>query len=95
LHTISGRVAALRHADKAMKVLVDMLTSPQHAVRVTAANSLLDRAYGKAPQALELTGKGGGPMEHNVTNDAEHFTSAIAGLAARAYQDRASSETEH
>lgn len=95
LHTISGRVAALKYAEQAMRVMVDLLTSPQHTVRQAAAADILNRAYGKAPQAVEVTGKDGGPMEHSVTHDAERFTGAIAGLIARGAQERAPSETEH
>jgi hypothetical protein len=34
--------------------------------RVSAANSILDRAYGKPLNAMEVTGKDGGAIEHSV-----------------------------
>lgn len=34
--------------------------------RVSAANSILDRAYGKPLNAMEVTGKDGGAIEHTV-----------------------------
>lgn len=95
LHTISGRIAALKYAEKAMRVMVDLLSSPQHTVRQAAAADILNRAYGKAPQAIEVTGKDGGPMEHTVTHDAERFTSTIAGLVARGSEGSTSRPTEH
>jgi hypothetical protein len=36
--------------------------APQSA-RVTAANALLDRGFGKPLQSMEHTGKDGGPLE--------------------------------
>jgi hypothetical protein len=36
---------------------------PDHAARIAAARELLDRAYGRARQALEVTGEDGGPIE--------------------------------
>jgi hypothetical protein len=36
-----------------------------HAIRLRAVEALNDRAYGKPGQALELTGKDGGPIEFN------------------------------
>ena len=38
----------------------------------------------KETMVNEMTGKDGGPIEHRITDDAERFTSAIIGLAARA-----------
>jgi hypothetical protein len=35
---------------------------PDHAARIAAARELLDRAYGRARQALEVTGEDGGPV---------------------------------
>lgn len=34
-----------------------------HAARVSAADKILDRAYGKPAQAVQLTGDEGGPIE--------------------------------
>ena len=50
------------HADKAVQTLVDALDDENARVRVAAAAELLDRAYGKAPQAL-TNEEGDGPLE--------------------------------
>ena len=36
---------------------------------IRAAEVLLDRAYGKAKQALEMSGKDGGPMSITITRE--------------------------
>lgn len=60
--------AAREHADEAMKILLkvarDETAAP--AARVSAANSIIDRAYGKPLNAVEVTGKDGGAIEHTV-----------------------------
>jgi hypothetical protein len=50
---------AQRHAEKAIGALVKVIDDKDapHAAKVTAANSILDRAYGKAPQSIDLNGK--------------------------------------
>ncbi len=42
---------------------------PDHDARIKAARELLDRAYGRARQALEVTGEDGGPV---ALEDARH-----------------------
>ena len=42
---------------------------PDHDARIKAARELLDRAYGKARQALEVTGEDGAPV---ALEDARH-----------------------
>jgi hypothetical protein len=57
---------------RAIEVLAEMMEhSADDGVRIKAANSLLDRGYGKPVQAVELTGEGGGPtrMEIAYFND--------------------------
>jgi hypothetical protein len=71
-----------------------MRTSTSDAVRLEACEKLLNRAVGRPPQAVELTGKDGGPVQHeDVTNDAERFTGAIAGILARRAEESSSGET--
>jgi len=42
------------HAEKALQVLVDIATGGEsEAARVSAANAILDRGYGKPPQAVD------------------------------------------
>jgi hypothetical protein len=50
---------ARAHTGAAIETLVSIMTNPKSApaARVSAANSLLDRGYGKAPQ--HITGEGG------------------------------------
>ena len=50
---------AREHTGKAIETLVSIMTNPKTApaARVSAANALLDRGYGKPPQ--HITGEGG------------------------------------
>lgn len=53
------------YAPAALQVLVDVArdTSAPASSRVAAASALLDRSHGRPVQALEHTGKDGGPIE--------------------------------
>lgn len=56
---------AKSHAEMALQTLADIAENGEsEAARVSAANGILDRAYGKAPQAMIHTGKDGGPIQH-------------------------------
>lgn len=56
-------VLAREHSDVAIKTLVEICQSGEsEAARVNAADKLLDRAYGKAPQAL--VGDDSNPIRH-------------------------------
>ena len=47
------------HAELALQVLVDIATSGEaESARVSAANAILDRAYGKPVQGVTLAGTG-------------------------------------
>ena len=52
---------ARAHTGEAIKTLVSIMTNPKSApaARVSAANSLLDRGYGKPPQHQHITGADG------------------------------------
>lgn len=52
------RALARAHTDKALKVLVDALKDTDPQVRVRAANSLLDRGYGKPTQEIDANIRG-------------------------------------
>lgn len=55
------KVLAQKHTPDALKTLASiMLKSESDQARVSAAKELLDRAYGKSPQAL--TGNDDGPI---------------------------------
>lgn len=62
---------ARKHSATALKALSDIAAKGEsEAARVSAANALLDRGFGKPPQAIEHTGKDGGPIEtKDVSND--------------------------
>lgn len=59
---------AREYAPAALQALGEIVVDPMapHSARVQAANSLLDRAFGKPMSAMEVTGKDGGPIEHAV-----------------------------
>lgn len=55
---------ARAHTSTALNVLVSVAqASDSDAARVSAANAILDRGYGKPSQAVEHTGPEGGPIE--------------------------------
>jgi hypothetical protein len=59
---------ARAHTGTALNVLVQVAqASESDAARVSAANAILDRGYGKPAQISEVTGKDGGPIV--VTDD--------------------------
>ena len=45
------------------------LVYPSHADRYHACKELLDRGYGRTVQAVEMTGRGGGPLESRDISD--------------------------
>lgn len=55
---------ARQHADAALQTLVDVAQDVEapHSARVSAASAILDRGYGKPPQALHLGGDEGNPI---------------------------------
>lgn len=50
---------ARAHTQSALNVLASIMNEPSapHAARVTAAQALLDRGWGKAVQAVEVSGE--------------------------------------
>ena len=61
------RAMAQVHGPAALATLVELMNHGEmEGTRRAAASDLLDRGYGKAPQAM--TGEGGaGPVKHEVT----------------------------
>lgn len=55
---------AKTHGAAALAVLYEVMKDGQapHSARVSAANAILDRGYGKPMQAVEVGGEGGGPL---------------------------------
>jgi len=68
--TASVRDAARAYTDAALLTLADVMKDEQQpaAARVSAANSLLDRGYGKPSQPVDGDGEGG-PIKtvHDIT----------------------------
>jgi hypothetical protein len=58
------KLLAQAHTEAAIATLAKWMRSKQGKVAVAAANSLLDRGWGKPVQAI--TGEGGGPLDVNV-----------------------------
>lgn len=64
----SMRVASIarEHTEAALKKLVDLMFSAENEqVQLSAANALLDRGWGKPPQAI--TGEDGGPVKMTIS----------------------------
>ena len=62
--TIDVKELALVHGPKCMEVLADLaVNADAESVKVSACKEILDRAYGKAPQFVEHTGKDGEKLE--------------------------------
>jgi hypothetical protein len=82
---------ARQHTDAAIRALVAALDSPRE--RVAAAQALLDRGYGRAPQRTELTGADGGPIQTLTIEDTRApIDELIAGALAKAQSEK---ETRH
>lgn len=63
--TAEVKVIAGKHGEAAIKELARLaLKAESETARIQAIRELLDRAYGKAPQAI--TGEDGGPMTITV-----------------------------
>ena len=70
-----SRQITLPFVDEAVKALVDVLRnaeSPAQA-RIAAANSILDRAFGKPRQEVEHSGDAAQPLEILI----RHFSDAV------------------
>lgn len=67
------RALAADYGAGAIKALADIAMGEDQpsAARVSAANALLDRGFGKPSQFVELTGKDGGPMAHTSVTPAQ------------------------
>ncbi|HEV8033935.1 hypothetical protein [Yoonia sp.] len=59
---------ARKHAAAALKTLAAIVAdvNAPPAARVSAANSIIDRAHGRPMSAVEITGKDGNAIEHTV-----------------------------
>jgi hypothetical protein len=58
---------AKAYAPEALAILAKIMRSGDgEAARVSAADKLLDRGYGKPSQSLEHTGKDGADIKHDI-----------------------------
>lgn len=76
---------AQEHAEAAMRTLASIHADPETpaAARVSAATAILDRAYGKPPQSLDLTSSDGSMTPKPTTIDASKMsTDALRELMA-------------
>jgi hypothetical protein len=60
-------------------IMLDEKSPP--AARVGAATAILDRGFGKAPQAVQMSGLEGGPIEHIEITDADRAAALMDWLA--------------
>lgn len=77
---------ARAHTSSALATLIELMNDRLQpgAVRVSAANSLLDRGYGRAPQAVQLTGADGVSLAEEAASAAERLQARFNLLAERA-----------
>jgi hypothetical protein len=74
---------ARKYVPEAVETLRDIMRNPDSpaAARISAATTLIERAEGKAPQTIEHTGAGGGPVKYELTEeDRALLAEARAGL---------------
>jgi hypothetical protein len=84
---------ARKHTATALKALVSIATkSESDSARVSAANALLDRAYGKPRQSVEHSGTVGTYDLTKVSNDDLARLEAILGPLADAGGDQGGEE---
>jgi len=75
---------AKTHAAAALKTLAEIAKDGEsESARVSAATAILDRAYGRPPQAMQLTGEEGGPIKTEDVTDQKRLA-ALAHLIAKA-----------
>jgi hypothetical protein len=62
--TADIKALAQEYGEDAIRELATLMTtSESHQARIAAAKELLDRAYGKSRQAVDLGGPEGGPLQ--------------------------------
>lgn len=64
---------AKEHSPTALHTLISVASDPDDKRAVTAAQALLDRAYGKARESVDISGAEGGPLNLSV-----EFVKAVA-----------------
>lgn len=56
------RDLARDHVEEAIGVVLAVMRDPSHPKRLDAAQLMIERAWGRAPQNIEVTGADGGPI---------------------------------
>jgi hypothetical protein len=57
---------AQQYTDIALAALKDVAVTGSDSARVAAATAILDRAYGRPRQAIEVAGEEGGPLQVHI-----------------------------
>ena len=70
---------------------VEMLVPPM--AQLAAANALLDRGYGRPAQAVEMSGKDGGPIQTGELSAYDIIVGRLNSIAQRLREDRDAEET--
>jgi hypothetical protein len=65
-----------------IRAIMDDENAP-HMARLNAANSLLDRGYGRPGQSVELHGNAGGPIQTEQPSALEIIESRLAAIRER------------
>lgn len=62
------RELAKANSTKALEIIIEIMKDPKSKPgdRLRAAEMIMDRAWGKPKQGLELTGEDGGPIQFGV-----------------------------
>jgi len=72
--TAEVRTAARQHGEAAIATLVLIMQSSENdTARIAASKEILDRAYGKSIQAVELGGKDGSPFVIEIVRFGEKY----------------------
>ena len=70
--TVEVRAYAQEFGEDAITTLAQLMYhADDDRVRISAAKEILDRGYGKAPQAMGFTGRDGGPIQTEDMSDKE------------------------
>lgn len=86
------RELAREHTTKAIKTLAALLDSDNDNARAAAANSIIDRGWGKAPQHISVTET---PFDSLGLEDQRAIRDALAALAGSEEADAGGLEPTH
>jgi hypothetical protein len=83
------RTLAREHGPDAIKKLSEIMRdgNAPHAARVSAANSLLDRGYGRPSQSVEMCATNSGPVQTEKKSAREIIEARLALIRQRLEAD--------